>query len=94
MQSDSETFPRERLDAQPHCANSSGRPLRRGHVEEFQGRPSISLVRWCSREWNASEGASVLRSMNLIILSVAAVATTLPCLFVWIADTARRPEGA
>jgi hypothetical protein len=31
--------------------------------------------------------------MTLIILSAAAVATTLPCLFVWVADTARRPDA-
>jgi hypothetical protein len=31
--------------------------------------------------------------MTLIILSAAAVATTLPCLFVWVADAARRLDG-
>jgi len=81
------------------CANSSGRPLRLGHVEEFQGRPTISLVRslrcgvmLARRE--CQRGRERLRTMTLIILSVAAVATTLPCLFVWVADTARRPDRA
>jgi hypothetical protein len=31
--------------------------------------------------------------MNLIILSATAFATTLPCLFVWLADTGGRPDG-
>jgi hypothetical protein len=34
------------------------------------------------------------QGMSLFILSVAALATTLPCLFVWFADAARRPDRA
>jgi hypothetical protein len=37
-------------------------------------------------------GASVSLGMSLIILTAAALATTLPCLFVWVADLGRRPR--
>ena len=33
------------------------------------------------------------QDMSLLILSAAAIATTLPCLFVWLADTAPRPDA-
>jgi hypothetical protein len=32
--------------------------------------------------------------MSLLILSAAAIATTLPCLFVWVADAAARPNAS
>ena len=45
-----------------------------------------------AREKECRQGHERSPGMTLIILSAAAVATTLPCLLVWVADTARRPD--
>lgn len=56
---------------------------------EFVWPDTVALAR---REYRRGRERS--QGMSLVILSAAALATTLPCLFVWFADARRRPDGA